>query len=149
MKPHETILKFIPEGDKTYNLGKIKCRLDAHPASLVPTDKRLMICRSRWWGLSNEVDDIGWGKFDHVKVSASFGRYSIELRMRGGRGTLKLEKFDRENFEAFYRRIQERISKYDEKYKLSSKLCPQCGEIINNLAKQCPHCLNPFQSAAQ
>ena len=144
MKPHDTIMQFIPEGDQTYNLGEIKCRSGYKNIALVPTDKRLMICKSGFLGINKDVDDFSWGKFDHVKISKNWGKYSIELRLRGGRGTLKLEKFEKENFENFYRRIQERISKYDEKYKFSSKICPQCGEIINYVAKQCPHCLNQF-----
>lgn len=144
MNPHDTIMQFIPEGDQTYDLGEIKCRQGSDNMCLVPTDKRLIICKSRWWGFTKELDDLGWGKFDHVKISKKWGKYNIELRLRGGKGTLRLEKFEKENFEAFYRRIQERISKYDEKYKISSKICPQCGEIINYVAKQCPHCLHQF-----
>ena len=144
MKPHETIMKFIPDGDRTYNLGEVICRQDNKNMALVPTDKRLMLCKSHWWGLNNEVDDYKWGKFYHVKISKKWGKYNIELRLRGGRGTLRLEKFDKENFEAFYRRIQERISRFDEKFKISSKICPQCGEIIKFVAKECPHCSHLF-----
>lgn len=144
MKMHETIMNLIPEGETTYDLGEINCRCDHKSMSVVPTDKRLMTCTSRFLGLHKVVDDFSWGVFSHVRITQKFGSYTMELRFRNRDGSLILERLTRENFDALYRRIRERITRYDEKYKISSKICPQCGETINLIAKECPHCHKEF-----
>ena len=146
MKLHQTIMRLIPEGESAYDLGEINCRCDRKPTSVVPTDKRLMTCSSRFLGFHKVVDDFSWSAFSHVKITQKFGSYTMELKFRNKEGSLTLEGITKENFDAFYRRIRERIAKYDEKYKISSKICPQCGEIIKLIAKQCPHCQTEFRA---
>lgn len=145
MSSHETIMKLIPEEETAYSIGEISCFCDGKKMAVVPTEKRLMTCTNRFWGLYKVVDDFGWGKFDHARITQKFGNFTIELRFRGGNGSLKLDKINRDQFDILYRRIRERITKYDEKYKLSSRICPHCGETINYRAKECPHCHHELQ----
>lgn len=144
MLMHEKILELIPEGEKTFDLGEVKCRYDGKTTYLVPTNKRLMTCSTRLFGFVKDFDDFPWAKFDHVKISKVFGSISLELRLRSNKKTLKFERLNREHFDAFYRRIRERIAIYDEKYKISSKICPSCHEIIKSRAKMCPNCRYEF-----
>lgn len=144
MTPYETIMKLIPEGERTYDLGEITCRCSGKFTALVPTDKRLMTCARGFLGLKRTIDDFSWGRFDYARITQRLGTYTVELRFRGGKGTLKLERISRECLDGFYRRVRERIARHDEKYKMSLKICPACNEIINYKAKRCPHCLHEF-----
>jgi len=142
--PHKTIMKLIPEGEKTFDLGEIKCKCEGNAMAVVPTDKRLMTCTRKFFGLYKIIDDFSWATFDHVTVTQKLGTFTMELRYRKGEKTLKLERLTKESFDSLYRRVRERITVYDEKYKISSKICPMCREIINFEAKQCPFCLHQF-----
>jgi ribosomal protein L40E len=145
LEPYEIILKLIPEEEEVFDLGEIRGRCGGRRSVLVPTTKRLMVCRIGLFGVKKEIDDYSWGKFDHIKISESWGSTTLELKFRRKDRTLKLEGTGKDDFRRLYRRIRERITRYNDKYQISFKICSQCGETVSYVAKKCPHCGQEFK----
>lgn len=144
MKMHKIIEDLIPDGEKYDDMSEVNCRCESRRMSIIPTRKRLMTCTSRFFGFHKVVDDFSWGTFSHVTITKKFGTYSMELKFRSKAGSLVLERITKEKFDAFYRRVRERITTYDDKFKIASKICRECGETINIVARQCPYCHTEF-----
>lgn len=97
-------------------------------------------------GLKREIEDFSWAKFDHVRITESWGSSSLQLKFRRKDKILKIEGVGRENGRLLYKRIRERISKFDQRFQIASKICPECGETINFIARRCPHCRHEFET---
>lgn len=145
MNPYEIVLKLIPDEEEVFDLGEIRGRCGGRRSILVPTTRRLMICRVGLFGVKKEIDDYSWGKFDHIKISEGWGSTTLELKFRRKEKTLKLEGTGKDDFRRLYKRIRERITRYDDKYQISFRICRQCGETVNYIAKKCPHCGQEFR----
>ena len=145
MNPYEIVLKLIPDEEEIYDLGEIRGRCGGRRSILVPTTRRLMICRIGLFGAKKEINDYPWGKFDHIRMSEGWGSTTLELKFRRKQETLKLEGTGKDDFRKLYKRIRERITKYDDRYQISFRICRQCGETVNYVAKKCPHCGHEFK----
>jgi hypothetical protein len=145
----EYILELVPDNEKVYDPGGIQGRCEGKKSIFVPTARRLLICRLGLLGVKKEIDDYSWSKFDHVKITEGWGSSSLQLKFRRKDRVLKIEGMAREDGRALYKRIRERISKIDARFRIASKICPDCGEIINFIAKRCPHCGHEFEIEAE
>ncbi len=145
MKPYEVVLKLIPDEEEVYDLGEIRGRCGGRRSILVPTTRRLMICRIGLFGFKKKIDDYSWGKFDHIRIDEGWVSSTLELKFRRKDGTLRLEGTGKDDFRRLYKRIRERITKYEDKFQISFKICRQCGETVNYVAKKCPHCGHEFK----
>lgn len=144
MNPYEIVLKLIPDEEEVYDLGEIRGRCSGRRSILVPTTRRLMICKLGLLGIRKKIDDYSWGKFDHVRISEGWVYTTLELKFRRKEEILRLEGTSKDDFRKLYKRIRERITKYDDKYQISFKICRRCGETVNYVAKKCPHCGHEF-----
>jgi rRNA maturation protein Nop10 len=145
LNPYEIVLKLIPDEEEVYDLGEIRGRCGGRRSILVPTTRRLMICRMGLFGFKKKIDDYSWGKFDHIRINEGWISTTLELRFRRKDETMKLEGTGKDDFRKLYKRIRERITKYDDKFMISFKICRQCGETVNYVAKKCPHCGREFK----
>jgi len=145
LNPYEIVLKLIPDEEEVYDLGELRGRCGGRRSILVPTTRRLMICRIGLFGAKKEINDYPWGKFDHIRMSEGWGSTTLELKFRRKQETLKLEGTGKDDFRKLYKRIRERITKYDDRYQISFRICRQCGETVNYVAKKCPHCGHEFK----
>lgn len=135
-----TIVRSLaPEGEEVYEDEIAYGRCDDKRALFLPTAKRLIISQLRMLG-GRKITDFSWGKFRQLQISEGWASSVIELEYRVGNRVLKLEGLNKEQIRNFYRRARGRITKYNNKYQISSRICPECREIINFSAKQCPHC---------
>jgi len=128
-----------PEDEEIYQDEIAYGKCDDKRALFLPTAKRLIISQLRLLG-GRRITDFSWGKFKHLKISEGWTSSTIELEYRSGDRVLKLEGLNKEQIRNFYRRARGRITRYNNKYQISSRICPECREIINFSAKQCPHC---------
>jgi hypothetical protein len=129
----------VPEDEEIYEEEIAYGRCDYKRALFLPTAKRLIISQLKILGGRN-INDFSWGKFKHLKISEGWASSVVELEYRSGDRVLKLEGLNKEQIRNFYRRARGRITKYNNKYQISSRICPECREIINFSARQCPHC---------
>jgi hypothetical protein len=120
-------------------------RCDDRRALFLPTARRLIISQVGFlWG--RKITDFSGGKFKQLKINEGWASSTIELEYRGQDRVLKLEGLNREQIRNFYRRARGRVTKYNNKYQISSRICPECREIISFYAKQCPHCHSELTS---
>ena len=129
----------VPVEEEFYQDEIAYGRCDDKRALFLPTAKRLIISQLKFLG-GRKITDFSWGKFKHLRISEGWASSTIELEYRGQDRILRLEGLNREQIRSFYRRARGRITKYNNKYQISSRICPQCREIISFYAKQCPHC---------
>lgn len=148
MARFEHIVELVPDNEEIYAPAGIQGRCEGKRTILVPTAKRLMICRLGLMGLKKEVDDYSWAKFDHVRITESWGSSSLQLKFRRRDRILKIEGIARQDGRLLYKRIRERISRFDSRFQMSSKICLECGETINFIARRCPHCGYEFEQGA-
>jgi len=128
-----------PEDEEIYQDEIAYGKCDDKRALFLPTAKRLIISQLRLLG-GRRITDFSWGKFKHLKIIEGWASSTIELEYRSGDRVLKLEGLNKEQIRNFYRRARGRITKYNNKFQISSRICPECRETINFSAKQCPHC---------
>jgi hypothetical protein len=128
-----------PEDEEIYEDEIAYGKCDDKRALFLPTAKRLIISQLRLLG-GRRISDFSWGKFKHLKIHEGWASSTVELEYRSGARVLKLEGLNKEQIRNFYRRAMGRITKYNNKYQISSRICPECRETINFSAKQCPHC---------
>ena len=139
LKEYMILRSMVPDDEEIYE-GEIAFgRCDDKRAFFLPTAKRLIISQLRIFG-GRRINDFSWGKFRHLKISEGWTSSMVEMEYRNGDRVLKLEGLKKDQIRNFYRRARGRITKYNNKYQISSRICPECREIINFSAKQCPHC---------
>jgi len=139
LKEYKIVRSLVPANEEIYEENLAFGRCDNKRALFLPTAKRLLISQLRFWGGRNIID-YSWGKFKHLKISEGWASSTIELEYRNEKRTLKLEGLKKDIIRDFYRRAAGRITKYNNKFQISSRICPECREIINFYAKNCPHC---------
>lgn len=139
LKEYKIARSLVPVDEEVYEDNLAYGRCDEKRALFLPTAKRLIISQLRFFG-GRKINDFSWGKFKHLKISEGWASSTIELEYRNDNRTLKLEGLNKDIIRNFYRRAAGRITKYNNKYQISSRICPECRETINFYAKNCPHC---------
>lgn len=139
------VRSLVPIDEEIYQDELAYGRCDDRRALFLPTAKRLIISQLKFLG-GRKITDFSWGKFKHLRIIEGWASSTIELEYRGQNRILKLEGLNREQIRNFYRRARGRITRYNDKYQISSRICPQCREVINFYAKQCPHCHSELTS---
>ena len=129
----------VPVDEEIYEDEIAYGRCDDRRALFLPTARRLIISQLRFLG-GRKITDFSWGKFKHLRINEGWASSTIELEYRSQDRVLKLEGLNREQTRNFYRCARGRITKYNNKYQISSRICPECRETISFYAKQCPHC---------
>ena len=139
LKEYDIIRSLVPVDEDVYEDNLAYGRCDDKRALLLPTAKRLIISQLRIFG-GRKINDYGWGKFKHLKISEGWTSSMLELEYRNGNRALKLEGLNKDQIRSFYRRARGRITRFENRYRILSRICPECRETINFSAKQCPHC---------
>lgn len=139
LKEFEIARSLVPGDEEIYEEEIAYGRCDDRRALFLPTTKRLIISQLRMLG-GRKITDFSWGKFKHLRINEGWASSTIELEYRNQDRILKLEGLNREQIRSFYRRARGRITKYNNKYQISSRICPQCRQTISFYAKQCPYC---------
>jgi len=139
LKEYGIVRSLVPDDEDIYENNLAYGRCDDKRALFLPTAKRLVISQLGIFG-GRKINDYGWGKFKHLKISEGWTSSTLELVYRAGNRSLKLEGLNKEQIRSFYRQARGRITKYDNRHKISSKICPECRETINFTARQCPYC---------